>query len=411
MPRLPAERVREGLLHPEREVRRTALRYFTEAFWRDPAVMATVIEAVKRYGRKEAFEYGFAGGNLGQSAESVRWAVGELRAVTRSDDLLFYRSSVSRLLAEADVELLAPVADEVLAAGPDPEHAARITRRLALRARSGDDLWADVDALCRDNAAVEYGSEFPWGHAADLLEALARKGEQHAPRLMELLPVEAAEDDAAGFWRECLLTRLAGEMRHEPAVPLLIEKFEADAEVLSEEALRALARINTDAVVAAALAAYRAAESHVRLYLCGVFGDIRSDAAVDAAMALAREEDDDWQKSFLIAGLVQQLSTEGNDFAREYVREWEDHEVLSVLVPACALTGQDYPELPAWRKALVRPRRPQVAPEPPPRERHGPAPLTRDDTRVGRNDSCPCGSGKKYKKCCLPKAGAGPAGL
>ncbi|MFL5289843.1 MAG: SEC-C metal-binding domain-containing protein [Rhodopila sp.] len=22
--------------------------------------------------------------------------------------------------------------------------------------------------------------------------------------------------------------------------------------------------------------------------------------------------------------------------------------------------------------------------------------------KVGRNDPCPCGSGKKYKKCCLP---------
>ena len=23
--------------------------------------------------------------------------------------------------------------------------------------------------------------------------------------------------------------------------------------------------------------------------------------------------------------------------------------------------------------------------------------------KVGRNDPCPCGSGKKYKKCCYPK--------
>ena len=22
--------------------------------------------------------------------------------------------------------------------------------------------------------------------------------------------------------------------------------------------------------------------------------------------------------------------------------------------------------------------------------------------KVGRNDPCPCGSGKKYKKCCMP---------
>ena len=25
--------------------------------------------------------------------------------------------------------------------------------------------------------------------------------------------------------------------------------------------------------------------------------------------------------------------------------------------------------------------------------------------KVGRNDPCPCGSGKKYKKCCYPKFG------
>ena len=26
-----------------------------------------------------------------------------------------------------------------------------------------------------------------------------------------------------------------------------------------------------------------------------------------------------------------------------------------------------------------------------------------DHNRVSRNDPCPCGSGKKYKHCCLPK--------
>jgi uncharacterized protein YecA (UPF0149 family) len=26
-------------------------------------------------------------------------------------------------------------------------------------------------------------------------------------------------------------------------------------------------------------------------------------------------------------------------------------------------------------------------------------PATRDEEKVGRNDPCPCGSGKKYKKC------------
>ena len=27
-------------------------------------------------------------------------------------------------------------------------------------------------------------------------------------------------------------------------------------------------------------------------------------------------------------------------------------------------------------------------------------PIGRDLLKIGRNDACPCGSGKKYKKCC-----------
>jgi len=33
-------------------------------------------------------------------------------------------------------------------------------------------------------------------------------------------------------------------------------------------------------------------------------------------------------------------------------------------------------------------------------ENAGPRPVQRDEPKVGRNDPCPCGSGKKYKKCC-----------
>ena len=33
-------------------------------------------------------------------------------------------------------------------------------------------------------------------------------------------------------------------------------------------------------------------------------------------------------------------------------------------------------------------------------------PFIREEPRVGRNDPCPCGSGKKYKKCCMSKDAA-----
>ena len=30
----------------------------------------------------------------------------------------------------------------------------------------------------------------------------------------------------------------------------------------------------------------------------------------------------------------------------------------------------------------------------------GEEPIVRDTPKIGRNDPCPCGSGKKYKRCC-----------
>jgi preprotein translocase subunit SecA len=30
-------------------------------------------------------------------------------------------------------------------------------------------------------------------------------------------------------------------------------------------------------------------------------------------------------------------------------------------------------------------------------------PVKRGDNKTGRNEPCPCGSGKKYKKCCLQR--------
>jgi len=35
---------------------------------------------------------------------------------------------------------------------------------------------------------------------------------------------------------------------------------------------------------------------------------------------------------------------------------------------------------------------------------HTGEPFRRSDPKVGRNDPCPCGSGRKFKKCCAKKS-------
>jgi len=56
----------------------------------------------------------------------------------------------------------------------------------------------------------------------------------------------------------------------------------------------------------------------------------------------------------------------------------------------------------SWPKKLPKSQAPTLPPEPPapsPSSYVIPKPLVREP-KVGRNDPCPCGSGKKYKKCC-----------
>jgi uncharacterized protein len=61
-----------------------------------------------------------------------------------------------------------------------------------------------------------------------------------------------------------------------------------------------------------------------------------------------------------------------------------------------AATKAAYEAIPAAVASLsehFRPMREQA-------DRERLAPIRRDAPKVGRNDPCPCGSGKKYKKCC-----------
>jgi len=108
-------------------------------------------------------------------------------------------------------------------------------------------------------------------------------------------------------------------------------------------------------------------------------------------------------------------------------------EVRWHLLSACKLLGERFPEFDAWledSKNDCEYRKAWYAKNMPPLDadkfwnqqdqasidtsldladddEESALPLTfvRRDERVGRNDPCPCGSGKKYKKCCYGKAG------
>ena len=73
---------------------------------------------------------------------------------------------------------------------------------------------------------------------------------------------------------------------------------------------------------------------------------------------------------------------------RKTVKELEGDPTGMLLFALEKLTGKKAADVPR-----AKPRRPPMPPWPCPA---GP----RARRRVGRNDPCPCGSGKKFKMCC-----------
>lgn len=406
--RLSAEQVRDGILHPDKEVRTAALAYFTDAFSPDPAVMPTVIRAVERHGWEESFSYARDLAHLAQSDETLAWVLDQLARRPPAEPPP-YETRVAILL-EADPALLRrhERAIDSLAA-LDREVRAAVRERVALLAAPAEEQWRRLQEEC---AALDRLDEYPsWAarYPADAAAAaLASHPEFAAERALAVL---RDEDGESVSWLEVFAVRVVRHLRLAEAVPLLVDRLHEDVDALLEEAHPALAAIGSDDAVERIVAGWPTADWTFRFMAACVLEGIHSDRSVAAALALAADEPDRGVRSRLYEAAVRNFAPEAVEPARQFLlrapADMDTNQLRDDLVTACELMGVRFPELPAWL-AHIRANRAAVArriaalddgeteePPPPP-----PGTVVREGPAVGRNDPCPCGSGRKFKKCC-----------
>lgn len=424
--RLPEAKIKTAILHPEKLARQEALLYFTDCFSRDTDVMPLAIQAIEKYGRQQAFLYVHPLADLAQTEATVEWAIRELhREEEKHEDRDTYFPALSRLLCHADPRLLVPRTQEILQApGFLKDLTFEFQERLDLLTWDADRCWKEMEAMCQEAVKPDM-ADFDFGHAHRVVEALARQGEQHTEKILKLLGQQVTDfENDPMAWREIFLVELAGEMRLEPAVPLIVGKLHVMGEILSEAAVDALGMIGTDAAAEAVTEGWLATEWDYRLYATSALEKIHSDTTVRKCLELLPQDKDRDIRTKLADALLAQLDPAGIDPVREMVqkRAYDDSvlDLKSRLVAVSLLVGVDFPELPIWKReaeegqARIERRMRQMrlpipapaCPAPEPREDYlerRPAPFLRLEKKVGRNDPCPCGSGKKYKNCCLKK--------
>ena len=433
--RLPEAKIKEAILHPEKLVRQEALRYFSNCYSRDVEVMPMAIKAIEKYGRSNAFLHVHILTQLAQTGATVEWAVRELqRDEDNADDHDSFFPALSRILCNADPQLIAPRADEILQAPGFLKELNRDFReRLRLAAWDADQCWTELEGICAEGVSKHSSSDVDFGHASRVVEALARQGEKYVERILDLLGKEVEDFETDPMtWLEIFLVELAGEMRLEPAIPLIVKKLHLCGDVLSEACVDALGKIGSDAAVEAVTDGWGKAVWDYRLYATSALEKIHSDTTVRKCLELLPTDKDLDIRTNLATALLGQFADEGIEPVREMVQKRAYDrtiaDLMSHLVAVSTVLGVTFPEYLIWkheaeekwakaerrmkemRGFLQVPAQPALPPKSAPATDHDdylerkPTPFLRTDKQVGRNDPCPCGSGKKYKKCCMSRA-------
>ena len=89
--RYPEDKIKQAILHPDLDVRDTAIRYFYSSTSPDQTLMPLAIQAIERYGRTKAFSFTHYLNLLPQTEQTIGWVIAELQRDARADR----RSSIS----------------------------------------------------------------------------------------------------------------------------------------------------------------------------------------------------------------------------------------------------------------------------------------------------------------------------
>ncbi|RKQ28684.1 hypothetical protein D8M06_18595 [Oceanobacillus halophilus] len=173
---------------------------------------------------------------------------------------------------------------------------------------------------------------------------------------------------------------LAGEQKVSSLIPQLTDLLSRDEEdILLEEVKESLIKIGTPEVVPAV-------EKYVinefsSFFAVDVLENIKHPSAEEMLLYHFDQTTDKGLKTLIANALCRQLSTKAIPKVVALIEEGYDESILDLKEPLyanCVLNNVDYPNLEQKEKAKQKANR----------------------LKIGRNDPCPCGSGKKFKKCC-----------
>jgi hypothetical protein len=346
----------------------------------------------------------------------------------------------------------------------DAECKESIQRRIAVAFMDPETGWRELEAFCDQSAADYDPIDFAEEDFRRFVEVILRDGGRFDDRVLALLaePSDEITDEDPQYWMQVAATHLAGHLRLSAAVPRLVDRLEVDVDSDGQwycyKCIDALIRIGTDEVIDAVAERFPSASWDFRSLSSRVLEGIHSEQSVRRGLELLAAEPDDTLGAYLADSLLFQFDSSAIEPVRDQILRGkcddQEEQMIRRLVAASTLMNVPIPEFEPWRdraRASLAQHREELEDELAEDGRlpddwdsdlealereWGPLddldedldefdedednndtgfddhpddpdddlvvrPIVHGDPKVGRNDPCPCGSGKKFKKCCM----------
>jgi len=421
---LDKSEVKGLIFHPEKIVRHYAMEYFVEGGIGDSEITNMLLELYsKGVDDEETMDILRCMSALPHNAETLR----RLWKITPPDpNMLFH---IDKAIVEANLELLKILPD---IRPREQMYIDILEKRFLFASKGTEKLWESLWEHSR-SAIGKYLDEFDYNYGELIIKELARRKDFPMDKYLQKIQIDYPEEYEG--WDDTYLSVLAGELKSKESIPFLVRTLKIDADFLCERAAEALARIGTADVVEAIGNQYLNEEFDFRIYACEALSKIKTKESEELMLKLFPKESDVTLKTYLAYGLSTFFSVEAIPMILTLLRYGYDKGYTNLEESAYVLHvvhGLQHPDMDKWYESIKRDEenakkaREIILDEDAFKraigenfEEERKAVLDRlayernmkqelnkiysGQVKVGRNDPCPCGSGKKYKKCCGKK--------
>ncbi|WNS43501.1 SEC-C metal-binding domain-containing protein [Paenibacillus sp. MMS20-IR301] len=400
--------MKKFILHPESVVSNFALRFFAESFLyeNDTTLMPLVIDKLKQTKNTGTIHLPYAY-NFPQTEETIRELLDLRKSPSNSKNT---NMLIQNILYHCEPQLLIPFKETI---EQDPVWKKRVEQKNNL-AKMNDQELLDVFRVFIEQSTGKYWGEFDAEYGDDIVNELARRSCMDSETVLQKL---RNSDPGDSSYEVPYLIQLAGLMKLEAAIPVLCGFLAEEDDLLQSNAEEALVRIGTPEVIVTLKEQYPASEDEFhRQFAASVLGKIKLPASEEAVLALLPEDRYLTSATTLADSLCELGASKALSVVETMMEEGYARELLNLtdsIYAYCVISGRSHPLLSDWKKELAVQERRMVKHE---------AELNRmfstktpigthnrlngtektyvSPEKVGRNDPCPCGSGKKHKKCC-----------